>query len=86
MLTVYSVSWCPHCKKTVQYLMQNHIDFMYVDVEHQPEDVVQKVIDANGGKDWVVPTLEFNGEWRKGKRYDSKELDEDLKAMGVLAS
>ena len=84
MLTVYSVSWCPHCKKTIRFLMENHIDFIYKDVEHQPQDVVQKVIEANGGRSWVVPTLEFNGSWRRGKAFDEGELRTDLKSMGVI--
>ena len=84
MLTVYSVSWCPHCKKTTRWLMDNHVNFKYIDVEHQSEDVVKPVIDANGGKDWVVPTMEFNGKWRPGKRFDEEELKKDLNEMGVL--
>ena len=84
MLTVYSVSWCPHCRKMVRYLTDNHIHFNYRDVEHLPKEEVQKVIDANGGRDWVVPTLEFNGQWREGKRFDEREVSADLKKMGVL--
>lgn len=84
MLTIYSISWCPHCRRTVEYLMKNHIDFKYFDLEKQPESVVNEVIDANGGIDWVVPTLEFNGQWREGKKFSSEELTKDLKKMGVL--
>ncbi len=84
MLKIYSVSWCPHCRRTVDFLMKNHIDFMYFDMDKQPEDVERKVIDANGGKSWVVPTLEYNGKWRPGKSYDEKELEKDLREMGVL--
>jgi mycoredoxin len=66
--------------------MKNHIDFLYIDIEKADDAVVQKVIDANGGKDWVVPTMEFEGKWRKGKKYSDKELDVDLKEMGVITS
>ncbi|MBN1779770.1 glutaredoxin family protein [bacterium] len=83
MLTVYSVSWCPHCKKTVRFLTDNHIDFIYKDVEKQPGHIVRQVIDANGGHDWVVPTLEYNGQWRPGKRFDEDELKTDLKNWGI---
>ena len=54
MLTVYSTSWCPHCKKAIRFLMENHVDFVYKDIEKQPDDVVQPVIEANGGRGWVV--------------------------------
>ena len=84
MLTIYSVSWCPHCRRTVDFLVKNKIDFKYLDIESQPEDVVQKVIDANGGLDWVVPTIEFEGQWRPGKKYNEGELRSDLKNLGVM--
>ena len=84
MLTVYSVSWCPHCKKTIRFLMDNHVDFIYKDVEYQSQDIVKQVIDANGGRDWVVPTLEYNGQWREGKRFDESALRTDLKAWKLL--
>ena len=64
--------------------MDNHIDFKYIDVERQSDDVLKPVIEANGGKDWVVPTLEFNGKWRPGKRFDEDELQSDLKELGVI--
>lgn len=84
MLNIYAVSWCPHCQKTVEFLKEKHIDFNYIDIESQPEDVVKKIIDVNGGVDWVVPTLEFNGKWRKGKTFDARTLSEDLVDMGVI--
>jgi mycoredoxin len=83
MLTVYSVSWCPHCKQLIRFLTDHHIDFNYRDVEHQPEEVVRKVIDANGGRDWVVPTLEYNGKWREGKRFNEQEVRSDLEKWGI---
>ena len=85
MLTIYSTSWCPHCKKAVRFLTENHIDFVYRDIEKQKEDVVQKVIDANGGHDWVVPTFELDGKWRRGKAFNENELREDLKSWGVIS-
>lgn len=84
MLTVYSVSWCPHCKKTIRFLMNNQIDFAYRDIERQLPDVVKQVIEANGGQDWVVPTLSFQNQWRAGKRFDENELRKDLSEWGVL--
>ena len=84
MLKVYAAPWCPHCVKTVDYLKRNRIEFDYIDIEKQPSHIVKKVIDVNGGEDWVVPTLEFNGRWREGKVFDEKKLAADLKEMGVL--
>jgi len=84
MLNVYAVSWCPHCQKTVEFLDEKQIDYTYIDIEAQPDDVVKMIVDVNGGIDWVAPTLEFNGKWRKGKVYNARELSEDLLDMGVI--
>ena len=83
MLTVYGAAWCPHCKQTTSYLEEKHIDFKYVDIESAPDDVVHKVIEVNGGDDWVVPTLENDGKWRPGKVFNRSEIDKDLKTLGV---
>ncbi len=84
MLKVYAAMWCPHCVKTLEYLKRKNIEFTYLDIENQPDNIVQKVIDANGGDDWVIPTLEFNGKWREGKVFNETELERDLKTMGVI--
>lgn len=84
MLNVYAASWCRHCQKTVEFLKENNIAFNYIDVETQPDDVVAKVVKINGGFDWVVPTFEFNGKWRKGKAFDPRELIRDLVELGVI--
>ena len=84
MLKVYATSWCPHCRRAVIFLKKHEIDFEYIDIEKQPDDVVRQVIDANGGIDWVVPTMEFNGQWRPGKKHSDAELESDLRNMGVI--
>ena len=78
MLKVYAAKWCPHCTKTVEYLKNNNIEYEYFEIEKQSEKTVQKIIEVNGGDDWVVPTLEFKGKWREGKFYNEKELEYDL--------
>ncbi|MCG8551874.1 MAG: glutaredoxin family protein [Desulfobacterales bacterium] len=83
MLTVYGAAWCPHCTETVSYLEQKNIEFNYVDIESAPDDVVQQVINVNGGDDWVVPTLENDGNWRPGKVFNRHEIDNDLRALGL---
>jgi mycoredoxin len=83
MLKVYAAKWCPHCTKTIEYLKKNNIEFEYFEIEEQSENTVQKIIEVNGGDDWVVPTLEFNGQWRAGKFYNEKELKSDLYKLGL---
>ena len=83
MLNVYAAKWCPHCTKTVEYLKNKQIEFEYIEIEEQPENIIQKIIEVNGGDDWVVPTLEFKGKWRVGKVFNEMELSFDLKQLGV---
>jgi len=84
MLNIYAATWCPHCKKTADFLKENKIEFNYINIEKSPDDVVKKVIEVNGGDDWVVPTLEYNGIWRAGKVFNASELKEDLQKIGVI--
>ncbi len=83
MLNVYAAKWCPHCTKTIAYLKKNQIEFEYIEIEEQPETIIQKIIEVNGGDDWVVPTLEFKGKWRVGKIFNEIELSFDLKQLGL---
>ncbi len=83
MLKVYAAKWCPHCTKTIGYLKKHQIEFEYIEIEAQPETIIQKIVQVNGGDDWVVPTLEFKGKWRIGKVFNEKELGADLQALGI---
>lgn len=86
MLKIYGSIWCPHCTKTVEYLKASNIEFEYFEIEKQPENTIQKIIEVNGGDDWVVPTLEFNGKWLEGKVFNEKELNFDLQKLGLQSS
>ncbi len=84
MLNVYAWNVCPHCRKTVEFLQSRKVPFQYLEIEEQPEAVIKKVIDVNGGDDWVVPTLEYNGQWRPGQVFNAEKLERDLKKWGLL--
>lgn len=83
-LNVYSASWCPHCRRTVDYLRRNNISFNEIGIGDVAGEPLKKLIEVNGGRDWVIPTLEFNGQWRRGQLFDEKRLTKDLKKMGVI--
>jgi mycoredoxin len=83
MLTVYAAVWCPHCTRTIEFLKKHHIAFTYIEIENQPQEIIEKIIQVNGGDDWVVPTLEYNGKWREGRLFDEMTLRSDLQALGV---
>jgi len=84
MLKVYIADWCAHCNKTVEYLERNAIPFEPVYIEGLPEDEVQKLIEVNGGDEWAIPTLQFNGIWHPAKIFNEQELEQDLKELGVI--
>ena len=84
MLKVYAWKVCPHCHRTIEWLNAHGIPFEYLEIEEQPPEVVQKVVEVNGGDDWVVPTLEYNGKWRPGKVFNAAELEADLRAWGII--
>jgi len=61
MLKVYYWDVCPHCHRAMEFLKKNNVPFEALDIEKQPEKIVKKVVEVNGGDDWVVPTMEYNG-------------------------
>lgn len=83
VLNVYAAVWCPHCRHTVDFLEKHKIPFNYINIEDAPDNIVDKVVEVNGGVDWVVPTLELNGVWRPGKPYNEIDLVKDLKKLGI---
>ena len=83
MLHVYAAGWCPHCTRTIEFLKKHRIEFTYIEIENQPEEIIEKIIRVNGGDDWVVPTLEYNGKWREGRLYNEMTLRSDLQVLGV---
>lgn len=85
MLKVYAWNVCPHCHRAVEWLETHHIPFEYLEIEEQPPEVIRKVVEVNGGDDWVVPTLEYNGRWRPGKVFNAAEFEADLRAWGVIS-
>ncbi len=84
MLNVYAWNVCPHCHRTIDWLKEHNIEYQYLEIEEQPQEIINKVIEINGGDDWVVPTLEFNGQWRPGKVFSADGLEADLKKLGAI--
>ena len=83
MLKVYYWDVCPHCHAAMDFLKSRRIKFEALDIEKQPKNIVDKVIEVNGGDDWVVPTLEYKGKWRPGQIFDAKKLESDLRDWGL---
>lgn len=83
-LQVYALNGCPHCRAAIQWLNEHDIPFTYHEIEDQPPEVLRQVIDANGGDDWVVPTLEYNGNWVPGEAFNADRFEKHLKQLGVV--
>ncbi len=83
-LKVFYWDLCPHCQRMLAFLKREGVPFVALDIEKQPEEVVQKVIEINGGDDWVVPTLEYQGEWIPGRVFDEAQVRKDLKHWKLM--
>lgn len=83
MLKVYYWDVCPHCHRAMEFLKKNNVPFEALDIEKQPEKIVKKVVEVNGGDDWVVPTMEYNGQWRRDRYSMLKNLKPTLKLGGL---
>ncbi|OHD56525.1 MAG: hypothetical protein A2Y33_15495 [Spirochaetes bacterium GWF1_51_8] len=84
MLKVYCVTWCPDCRRTFQYLDLNKIPYESVDIEQSPKQVVDAVIQANDGEEWVTPTFENNGKWLAFRTVTAEQLPGIMKNLGVI--
>jgi mycoredoxin len=83
-LQLFSLNMCPHCRAAIHWLEEHRIPFDYREVEEQSPEILQKIIDVNGGGDWVVPTLEYNGKWIPGEVFRPARFEKHLKELGVI--
>jgi mycoredoxin len=59
-ITVYSTTWCGHCKRLLRQLEDAEIAFRIVDIDDEPQHGDR--IEAKTGGYRTVPTLEIGGE------------------------
>ena len=59
-ITVYSTTWCGHCKGLLRQLREADIAFRLVDLDEQPEHGSR--IEAQTGGYRTVPTLDIGGD------------------------
>lgn len=83
MLNVYYAEWCPHCKKAISFLDEKKIKFKKHDMEKVSSKIENKIIEINGGDDWIVPTFEYNGKWIPGEFFSEEKLTKKLKNVGL---
>lgn len=59
-ITVYSTTWCGHCKRLLRQLDEAQIGYRVVDLDENPQHGPR--IEAQTGGYRTVPTLEFQGD------------------------
>lgn len=59
-ITVYSTTWCGHCKRLLRQLEEAQIAFRVVDLDEHPEHGGR--IEAKTGGYRTVPTLDIGGD------------------------
>ena len=56
-ITVFGAPGCPDCRRSKQFLGEQHIPFVWVDID-QDEEGRTRVQEVNGGKQ-IIPTIVF---------------------------
>ena len=74
---VYTVDYCPYCKKAKALLDKKGVKYEEIDITDQPE-MREKLVEMSGGRD-TVPQIFINGECIGG----STDLDA-LNSSGKL--
>ncbi len=59
-ITMYSTTWCGHCRRLTRQLDEAGIDYRVVDLDDNPQ-FGDRIVAATGGYR-VVPTLEIGEE------------------------
>lgn len=59
-ITVYSTTWCGHCKRLLRQLEEADIAFRVVDLDQHPQHGGR--IEAKTGGYRTVPTLDIGGD------------------------
>lgn len=60
-VTVYTKLGCPACENTFQFLRNNNIDYLKIDVETNPDQ--REVVVSMGYRQLPVVTLENGDSW-----------------------
>ncbi len=56
-IVLYGAEWCPDCRRSKAFLRDQRIEYTYVDLETQPDEVAT-VLEYNDGKQ-IIPTIVF---------------------------
>ena len=70
MLKVYAWKVCPHCHRTIEWLNAHGIPFEYLEIEEQPPEVVQKVVEVKEIRmSPSIDTNDFNTKVKNAQKF-----------------
>ncbi|MFQ5432775.1 MAG: glutaredoxin family protein [Nitrospinota bacterium] len=72
---LYTSHFCGDCVAAKYFLTKRGIEFEEIDITNN-RDAVETIIAARGKR--VTPTLEFNGNFIDGHRFDPDKFEKDL--------
>ncbi|HAM33489.1 MAG TPA: NrdH-redoxin [Deltaproteobacteria bacterium] len=81
-IVMYTTPWCRDCKAAKKFLAERGVPFEEVDIE-QRQEAAQIVMALNDGMR-KVPTLDVEGTFVSGDRFDAARFEKDLRAAGAL--
>jgi len=76
VVTVYSTTWCPDCRRAKAFLKERGLEFREVNIENDP-GAEQLVLKVNNGKR-KVPTLEVGGRFFSCSPFNAQQLANEL--------
>jgi mycoredoxin len=83
-VTIYSTTWCGHCRRLKSQLEREGIDFVEVDIEQDPE-AADLVMRANHGNQ-TVPTVVAVTPDGHAVPLSNPSVAEVKQALGVVTS
>lgn len=75
-ITIYTLSWCSHCKELKKYLLESKLNFKDVDVEENHEEA-KKIIEKTGQS--AFPVIDIDGKILIG--FDREKIEKTLKSI-----
>ncbi len=78
-IVLYSVSWCPHCKRAKEYLTSHNIPFINKDVELD-QQAMQELTEKY--KSHAVPVIVIGDDGQVLKGFDEEKFEKILTEMG----
>lgn len=72
-ITIYTLSWCPHCNALKNYLKSKKYEFENIDVEEN-EEIAEDIIEKTGQEGF--PIIAIGNDFIIG--FDPKKIEELL--------